>query len=91
MPTIPTFGGTGGSTSVLAAEDGEAAVQAMLDEAMAISDHGEVTGPAVAEVEGTRVVYASFVITAGGWEFDVVTARGLDDTYATVYVVSGAD
>jgi hypothetical protein len=91
MPTIPTFGGTGGSTSVLAAEDGEAAVRAMLDEAMAVSDHGEVTGPVIAEVEGTRVVYASFVITAGGWGFDVVTAQGLDDTYATVYVVSGAD
>jgi hypothetical protein len=91
MPTIPTFGGTGGSTSVLAAEDGEAAVRAMLDEAMVISNDGEVTGPVIAEVENTRVVQASFAITAGGWTFDIVTVQGLNDAYATVYVVSAAD
>jgi len=47
--------------------------------------------PVIAEVDGARVVYASFVITAGGWDFDVVTAQGLDDAYATAYVVSSAD
>jgi hypothetical protein len=91
MPTIPTFGGTGGSTSVLAAEDGEAAVNSLLDEAVAISDYGEVTDPVISEVEGMGVAYASFVITAGGWGFDVVMVTGPDDPYATVYVVSSAD
>jgi hypothetical protein len=91
MPTIPTFGGTGGSTSVLAAADGETAVRGLLDEAMALNDDGVATGPVVSEVDGTRVVHASFVITAGGWGVDVVTVQGPDDDYATAYVVSTAD
>ena len=91
MPTIPTFGGTGGSTSVLAATDGEAAVQALLDEAAAYDDHAEVTGPETSTFEGNEVVTGNFVITAGGWSFDVVSIRAPDDPHATVYVTSAAD
>jgi hypothetical protein len=91
MPTLPTFGGTGGSTSVIAAEDAEAAVRALLDEARGLNGSGEVTEPKVTETNGTRIIEAGFVITAGGWGFDVVAVRAPQDPYATVYVTSGAD
>jgi hypothetical protein len=90
--TIPTFGGTGGSTSVLAASDSMKAVRAMLDEAQSTSEYGEVTGPTeVNDADGVQVVSGSFVIPAGGWGFSVVAVRGDGDPYATVYVTSGAD
>jgi hypothetical protein len=91
MPTLPTFGGTGGSTSVLTAEDGEAAVRALLDEARGHDADGEVSGPDVDDVDGTRIVRGGFVITAGGWGFDVVAVEAPGDGGATVYVVSYAD
>jgi hypothetical protein len=91
MPTLPTFGGTGGSTSVMAAEDAEAAVRALLEEAKSLSGFGEVTEPTVTDSNGTRVIEASFVIGAGGWGFDVVAVRGPQDPYATLYVTSAAD
>jgi hypothetical protein len=91
MPTLPTFGGTGGSTSVLAAEDAEAAVRALLDEAKSLDDFGEATEPMITERDGTRIIKASFVISAGGWSFDVVAVRAPQDPYATLYVTSAAD
>lgn len=91
MPTLPTFGGTGGSTSVIAAEDADAAVQALLDEAQTVGQDGEVTGPEVTERDGARIISASFVICCGGWDFDVVAVRGPSDPYATLYVTSAAD
>lgn len=91
MPTIPTSGGTGGSTSVLAAPDPVDAVVALLDEAAAVTENGETTGPTESTVDGVDVVTGSFVITAGGWEFRVVAARAPDDDAATVYVTSAAD
>lgn len=91
MPTLPTFGGTGGSTSVLAATDADDAVGALLDEAQALSEFGEVTGPTQSEVDGVRVVIGSFVIPAGGWGFTVVAVRAPSDSAATVYVTSSAD
>lgn len=91
MPTIPTSGGTGGSTSVLAAPDPGDAVGALLDEASALSQDGETTGPTTSTVDGVDVVTGSFVIPAGGWEFWVVAVRAPDDDAATVYVTSAAD
>jgi hypothetical protein len=91
MPTIPTFGGTGGSSSVLAAEDGEATVRALLDEALEVDADGDATEPEVTEVEGTEIVTGGYVREAGGWGFDVVSIRGPDDPAATVYVTSYAD
>jgi hypothetical protein len=91
MPTLPTHSGTGGSTSVIAAEDAEAAVQALLDEAKGLDDSGEVTKPLTSEMNGTQIIQAGFVITAGGWGFDVVAVRAPQDPYATLYVTSSAD
>lgn len=91
MPTIPTFGGTGGSTSVLAAPDPADAVAALLDEAMSLSEHGETSGPTESTVDGVEVVTGSFVIPAGGWSFRVVAVRAPEDDAATVYVTSAAD
>ena len=91
LATIPTQAGTGGSTSVLAAEDGEAAVAAMLDEAVSQSRFRDAVGPMVSERDGTRVVYASFSIPAGGWSFTAVAVEAPDDEHATVYVTSAAD
>lgn len=91
MPTIPTMAGTGGSTSVVAAEDGEAAIRAMLDEAMERDADGRVDEPVVAERDGIEVITAGYVRDAGGWEFDVVSVRGPDDPTATLYVTSAAD
>lgn len=91
MPTLPTRSGTGGSTSVIAAEEADAAVRALLEEAKSLNSFGDVTEPVVTETNGTRVVEAGFVITAGGWSFEVVAVRAPLDPYATVYVTSGAD
>jgi hypothetical protein len=91
VPTLPESCGTGGSTSVVAADDGEAAVQAMVDEARGHDEYGEVDGPDVTTIDGIDVIEASFVIPAGGWGFDVLAVRGPDDPYATVYVSSCAD
>jgi hypothetical protein len=91
MPTLPTQSGTGGSTSILAAADAGAAIQALLDEADAASDQGDTTGPTESEYEGVRVVTASYEIPAGGWGFDVVAVQGPDDEEATLFVTSSAD
>ena len=91
LPTFPTWCGTGGSTSVIAAEDGPAAVQAMLDEARTRSEWGEIEGPDVTTTDGVEIIRADFVISAGGWEFNLLAVRGPDDPYATVYVTSCAD
>lgn len=91
MPTLPTAAGTGGSTSVLAADDGEAAVQAVLSEAQPLSDFGEVQGPTVSDRDGMQVVTASFNISAGGWGFHAVSVRGSEDENASVYITSAAD
>jgi hypothetical protein len=91
MPTLPTFGGTGGSTSVIAANDADSAVRALLDEAASLNEFGEVTEPILTESDDTRNIEASFVITGGGWGFDVVAVRAQQDPYATLYVTSAAD
>jgi hypothetical protein len=90
-PTIPTMAGTGGSTSVLAAEDGEAAVQAMLAEALELDADGRVDGPEVSESDGAEVMAAGYVRDAGGWGFDIVSVQGPDDPTATLYITSAAD
>lgn len=91
MPTLPTFAGTGGSTSVLAADDGEAAVQALLDEARSLNERGEVYDHETTEDGGTVITTATFNISAGGWGFDVMAIRGPGDPHATLYVSSYAD
>jgi hypothetical protein len=91
MPTIPTQGGTGGSTSLLAAEDSEAAIDALLHEAQTTSDFGEVTEPEVTVDDGVEVITAGFIIPAGGWGFDILSVQGPDDPAATLYVTSAAD
>jgi hypothetical protein len=91
MPTIPVVCGTGGSFSVLAADDGRAAVDALLAEGMASSTYGQTDGPDERVVDGVTVITADFVIMAGGWSFDVVSVRGPADEAATLYVTSCAD
>lgn len=91
MPTIPTFGGTGGSTSVLAADDGVAAVRALIEKATTADDNGDVAGPEVTTTEGAEIVTATFNISAGGWGFDVVSIHAPGDPHATLYVTSYAD
>lgn len=91
MPTLPTPSGTGGSTSVLAAGDAEAATRALLDEARSLSPGGEVRGPTTTTQEGVQIIETSFDIAAGGWGFRVVSARGADDDFATLWVTSSAD
>jgi hypothetical protein len=91
MPTIPTQGGTGGSTSVLAAEDSEAAIDALLEEAQATNDFGDVDEPEVTMDDGVEVITAGFIIPAGGWGFEILSVQGPDDAAATLYVTSAAD
>ncbi len=91
FPTLPTPGGTGGSTSIVLAPDGEAAVRAMLAEAQAGTTGSQVTGPTTQVQRGARVTSASFEISAGGWSFEVVAVQGSDDTSATLFVTSAAD
>lgn len=91
MPTIPTTYGTGGSTSILAAQDPVEAIEAMLEEARRGAGVG-VAGPLItADVDDTRVIRGSFKIEAGGWFFTALAVRGEGDPFATVYVTSGAD
>lgn len=92
MATVPTMGGTGGSTSVLAADDARVALQALLDEAMAASHSGKTDGVETVPAEGdVEVLTADFVIPAGGWGFDVAAVQGPGDEAATLYVTSYAD
>jgi hypothetical protein len=92
MPTIPIPQGTGGSASVLAADDGEAAVRALIDEARSLGPPGAyLEGPELTDTDGVTVVRAGFTITAGGWGFDIVSVEAPDDETATVYVTSSAD
>lgn len=88
---LPTSCGTGGSTSVLAADDGDAAVQGLLDEARERNEWGEIEGPETTTTDGVEVTRASFTIYAGGWGFDVLAVRGADDPFTTMYVTSCAD
>jgi hypothetical protein len=82
------FPGIGNSLSLVAAEDGEAAVRALLDEATVANRHGEATGPTVTTTDGTEVATAQFRIPAGGWGFHVVAVQAPDDPFATLYVAS---
>jgi hypothetical protein len=82
------FPGIGSSLSLVATEDGEAAVRALLDEATEANGHGEATGPTVTTTDGTEVAIARFIIPAGGWGFDVVAVQAPDDPFATLYVAS---
>lgn len=91
MPTLPTMSGTGGSTSLLAADDAEAAVRALLAEADALSDHDVVTPPSVTTYQDAQIVTGGFVIPAGGWGFSVVAIRAPGDPWATLYITSSAD
>lgn len=92
LPALPTRSGSGGSTSVLLADDGAAAVESLLSQAEATTNgYYEVFGPEHQDYGDTTVVTVRFVITAGGWGFEAVSVRGPDDTAATVYVRSGAD
>ena len=90
-PTVPVFCGTGGSFSVLSADDGRAAVDALVAEAQASSSDGQTDGPDERDAGGVKVVTADFYIPAGGWSFDVVSVQGPDDGSATLYVSSCAD
>lgn len=85
-PTL--FPDIANSLSVVAAEDGEAAVRALLDEATAVDGHGEATGPTVMTTDGTEVATAQFMIPAGGWGFEIVAVRAPNDPFATLYVAS---
>lgn len=89
--TFPTPAGTGGSWSVIAAEDGPAAVRALLDEAAAADEAGTVDEPTTTRLGDVVVHRAGFVVPAGGWSFSVVAVQGPGDDAATLYVRSGAD
>ena len=91
IPTLPTWGGTGGSTTVLSVDDADVAARAMLDQALSYGKGGEAEGPEITTFEGVRTTTGSFVIGAGGWGFDVAAVRGPDDPSATVWVRSSAD
>jgi hypothetical protein len=91
MPTLPVTSGTGGSASVLAADDGPAAVQALLDEAVRIGRHDGASEVIIDEIDEVEIAHARFVIPAGGWSFYAVSVRGPDDPHATLYVYSSAD
>jgi hypothetical protein len=92
-PTLPVFGGTGGSYTVLAADDPRAALQELLDEAVETGEgQGDTEGIVESESEGgVRVLHADFNIPAGGWGFEATAAQGPDDATATIYVRSFAD
>jgi len=76
---------------VLAADDGRAAVEALVRDAVASDANGRATSPTSSTVEGVKVTRASFVIDAGGWSFDAVAVEADGDPWATVYVTSAAD
>lgn len=91
-PTLPISAGTGGSFTVIAADDGPGAVRALLDEAEGHAGNPEaVDGPTASEVDGITLVRGYFNIDAGGWGFEVVSVQGPEDETATLYVRSWAD
>ena len=90
-PTIPTRAGTGGSTSVVAAEDARAAIDAMLAEGLQRDPDGRVDEPEISELDGVEVITAGYWRDGGGWDFDIVAVRGPADPTATLYITSGSD
>lgn len=93
IPVLPVQAGTGGAYAILAAEDPEAVIQALLDEAESLGEPkgGSSSGMSFAEHDGARIVRASFGIPAGGWGFGVTSIQAPGDPWATVYVSSYAD
>lgn len=86
MPTIPLA--SAGSSSMLAADDADAAIAALMTEASALSDYEEVREPVTNNANGVRVVQTAFVIPAGGWAFFVLAVEAPGDQYATLYITS---
>ena len=93
VPVVPVMAGTGGARAILAAEDAEAVIQALLDEATALGERkgGSSSGISYEEHDGTQVLRGSFAIPAGGWGFGVTSVRAPSDPWATVYVSTYAD
>lgn len=76
---------------MLAAEDGEAAVRAMVDEGLAHDSDGRASGLEVTQADGTEIVRGGYVRDAGGWSFNAPSVQAPSDPHATVYVSSCAD
>jgi hypothetical protein len=93
VPVVPVMAGTGGARAILAAEDAEAVIQALLDQATALGEQkgGSSSGISYEEHDGTEVLRGSFAIPAGGWGFGVTSVRAPGDPWATVYVSTYAD
>ena len=93
-PTLPTSGGTGGSFTVLAATDAEAAIRAMQDEATATipKDHrGAALVVTPPETTGNGSIAANWVLEAGGWGFSALATKVPDERDWLIYVSSDAD
>lgn len=86
IPTLPRTTGRGGSFAVIHAEDGAAAVKALLDQCEELGEDSEETGPDAVTAGEFDVVSASCVVGGAGWGFDVVAVDGEDE--ATLYVRS---
>jgi len=93
MPVVPVAAGTGGAHAILAAEDAEAVIQSLLDEATALGEEkgGSNSGISYREHDGAQVLSGSFAIPAGGWGFGVRSIQAPGDPWATVYVSTYAD
>ncbi len=77
---------------MLAADDGRAAVEALVRDAVASDANGRATSPTSSTVEGVKVTRASFVIDAGGWDDDVPVVNGCTNSLygGTIMHGSGA-
>lgn len=94
MGTIPNLQGQGGASySLLAAEDGAATVQSLLEQAILEQNAQvigyDVTGPDTSSADGVEITRGSFRMWEEGYYFHVVAVQAAGDPWATVYVTSG--
>lgn len=88
--TLPRPGGEGGSTSLFTAEDADAAVDSILEQA---SERTGLTPEVVQRdvtVEDGVTIRQLDVSFGSAWRFDLVAVQGADDAQATVYVSTGS-
>ena len=88
IPTLPNTFGSAGAFAVLHADDGDAAVAALLTQCEAFGDDAEIIGPEEEGDDEAEVITASCAVN--GWAFDVVAVPGDGDDESTVYVRSYA-